>query len=390
MADQESLFLNRPDFARWGWRLGRRDARQSPAAAAVETNTSRQLVSIQILRAFAALMVVIFHVTDNAFSQSLGTVPVFMIGNAGVDIFFVISGFVMYLSTRSPTITPARFWEARIVRIVPLYYLATLTFLAVVLLLDRLPADFSAFEIVLSGLFIPFRNSLNGQEVPLLGVGWTLNYEAMFYLVVGLAIAIAPLQRKMQIVFIASVLCVLVVGRFLFEPTGAVGIRMTSPILLEFLSGMMLGVIESRRPRRQIVLGAAMIAAGVALMVFLDSRAGTMPRTIGYGLPAVLIVQGFILCEGLMRHRSLRLLRWFGDASYSIYLVHGIVIYAIVSPFSAYLPRSEASCVVLFVLACGAGLLCYEYVEQPLLRASKSVLSSVRRKYAAAKGAIDG
>jgi Acyltransferase family len=128
-------------------------AKPTPAAAGIP-QPGRRIVSIQYLRALAALAVVVFHADPNAFT-----------GQAGVDIFFVISGYIMWMIARSePTIL--NFISARVTRIVPLYWLATM----IMSLHLHAPAD----AVAKSMLFIPFIGE-QGRIWPVLVPGWTLD-----------------------------------------------------------------------------------------------------------------------------------------------------------------------------------------------------------------------
>ncbi len=160
-----------------------------------------QIASIQILRALAALMVVFSHVQADSFDTAnragqhfagFHMLPL----NAGVDLFFVISGFIMVYASRRLFGTPragAQFMARRIARIVPLYWLATS--LALILLGYEAARGKGAFpgvwEILASFGFIPFARPQDGLVQPVTGVGWTLNYEMFFYAVFALFVGLA-------------------------------------------------------------------------------------------------------------------------------------------------------------------------------------------------------
>ena len=317
-------------------------------------------------------MVLAFHVTSTPFLRDPAGLPVFTMGLAGVDVFFVISGFVMFVSTERPGVTPAKFWTARFVRIAPLYYLYTLVFLVLIFAADLWPADFSPIEIVKSFLFIPFENSLNGQPVPLLGVGWTLNYEALFYLVFGSALLLP--DRRLQVLSMTVVFGVLIAGRFTLDPEGVVMTRFTSPILLEFLAGAGLAMYYIRYGGGRPQAGALLIAAGTIALFLVAALYPNMPRTIGFGIPAVFVLQGFVFCEKYFHAPCFAPLRLFGDASYSIYLTHGIVIHAAVLLLVPLTGPNAVVSLVVVAVALTAGLLSYEYVEHPLLAVSKHLI----------------
>jgi exopolysaccharide production protein ExoZ len=160
----------------------------------------KQLYSIQYARALAALAVVLAH------TGAYGSGNAFHIGSAGVDIFFVISGFVMWTTTASRAQTPADFIANRIVRIVPMYWLVTLALViaavCVPALFPRLKID--AGHVVASLLFMPSRSPFNGELWPVLVQGWTLNYEMFFYGVFALVLFI---PRQLRLAALSMAFC---------------------------------------------------------------------------------------------------------------------------------------------------------------------------------------
>src|SRR6476620_2791854 len=140
------------------------------------------IVSIQMLRGIAAMMVVFVHLDVQLRRLNLGSVDSAWMAS-GVDIFFVISGFIMWVTTvRRPQITAAEFMRNRIVRIVPLYWAISLFVLATTLLAPSLlhTTVFDAPHVVTSFLFLPWRDPVTGDFWPLLVPGWTLNFEMLF------------------------------------------------------------------------------------------------------------------------------------------------------------------------------------------------------------------
>ena len=167
------------------------EANAGPVSAAASS-----FLTVQALRAIAALLVVVYHVFDMWALRMDPSAPGtgWVNGAAGVDIFFVISGFVMVVSSRRLATQP-RAWRTfiqhRIVRIVPLYWLLTTAklllvfFLADLALRSNLEFDYVAR----SYLFLPVVDGA-GHFRPLLPVGWTLTYEFVFYLLFALALAL--------------------------------------------------------------------------------------------------------------------------------------------------------------------------------------------------------
>jgi len=165
---------------------------------------------IQALRFIAAGLVLVTHSTFYA-SERLGTGgSVWHQGAVGVSIFFVISGFVMVVSTRK-TWGQVNAWKAfilrRIIRIVPMYWTATTVKLICLLVVSSavLHSKFDLQHIISSYFFVPTVN-VEGEVKPLLAVGWTLYYEMFFYVI----FAVALYTRK----HIHSILC----GTLLYQP----------------------------------------------------------------------------------------------------------------------------------------------------------------------------
>ena len=155
---------------------------------------SRSLLWIQVLRAVAALAITVAH-TQGEFVRNLGlpdTIPSFAIAGAGVDLFFVISGFVVVYSSEpffGASRGPRVFFFRRCARIIPLYWAVTAVTLAYVLLNyhSLAAAKSSLLAVAASFVFLPYPQT-DGFVSPLVGVGWTLNYEMFFYMTFAAAV----------------------------------------------------------------------------------------------------------------------------------------------------------------------------------------------------------
>src|SRR5438045_2337056 len=154
-------------------------------------SSRRDIVPIQMLRGIAASMVVFVHLDVQLARLGYRTLGSGWLAT-GVDIFFVISGFIMWVSVeRRPDMTAGTFLRNRLIRIVPLYWLVsagvlTMTFAAPQLLHTTV---FSAPHAIASFLFLPARHPVVGNFWPLLIPGWTLDYEMLFYVLFAAAIA---------------------------------------------------------------------------------------------------------------------------------------------------------------------------------------------------------
>jgi exopolysaccharide production protein ExoZ len=313
--------------------------------------------SIQQLRGFAALAVVLFH-----FIQGSGWS--WDVGAAGVDVFFVISGFVMWMVTRHPT-TSRDFISSRIIRIVPLYWLAT----AIISVKNHPPLA----DIARSLLFIPFDSQVG--RYPVLIPGWTLNMEMFFYTIFALGLFV---PRRVQLPFLGTVLLGLTGLGYAFAPSGPVLGTYTHPLLLEFLAGVLLceaclrGWVKDARGWVLVVLGLAWFAGVETLGPKVD---GLDLRPLLWGAPALLIVCGFVAMERAGKRVTIPVFERLGDASYSLYLFHGIVL----SVLLKLLPESPLIFVVGVPASLVVGWLAYRFAELPMLAAMKRWIGRRRR-----------
>ncbi|HSQ03406.1 MAG TPA: acyltransferase, partial [Burkholderiales bacterium] len=222
--------------------------------------------NVQALRAFAALWVAWYHtmqpVLNGAYGLRVnaGGLPLFHgvgeIGWMGVDVFFVISGFIMAYSTKDldgGTRDAEKFMRKRIRRIVPLYWVLTTLVVAVAIALPDFfhTYRFDFMHALKSYFFLPAERP-DGVALPPLVPGWSLNYEMYFYLVFTVAIWLGVHRR----VFVFATLFVLsaVAGQLLqygnpWSP-GTMRFVITSPLLLEFLAGVLIAPIAQRTQAR--------------------------------------------------------------------------------------------------------------------------------------------
>ena len=305
----------------------------------------KQIGAIQILRAVAALMVVLAHAQDDALNEAAKAGLAFvqthaLPWDAGVDLFFVISGFIMVHASGRLFATPgasAIFLKRRIIRIVPLYWLLSSIVLGILALVAwRGKQAFPGLaEIVASFGFIPFARPEDGQPRPLAAQGWTLNYELFFYVVFALFM---PLRRTLAVLGVAAALVAIVVLGAIARPTQTALAYWSDPIILEFAIGM--GIALARQHgihlRRAYVpplvaLGLVVLSldlAGMAGFANFAVKANGFARLAGCGLPMAIVFGAIVLVDPVLdtRSRPLASLRLLGDASYALYLFHPLVI----------------------------------------------------------------
>jgi peptidoglycan/LPS O-acetylase OafA/YrhL len=335
---------------------------------------------VQILRFAAAMLVAAMHITQaiSIHISGRGETHYWGAGSAGVDIFFVISGFVMAISTAGqPTQWPARlgvgwvFMKRRIVRIVPLYWFYTLLKVGLLVAVPALAVKsvISPGHVAASLFFLPAVAPW-GLIQPVLPVGWTLNFEMLFYLVIAAAVVLnAPRIPFCLIVFLALSLA----GQLV--PGSAPLAFYTQSVIFEFIFGMCIAHALPRGGPRPVGAGAAMLAAAVLYMFGLNWDPSS-DRLLAWGMGAAAIVMGTICLEPLIDGRGwARPLALLGDASYSIYLSHAFVVPSCVM---ALRRAGITDVAAVFLLASAAvtavGAASYLWLEKPLVALFKRML----------------
>jgi peptidoglycan/LPS O-acetylase OafA/YrhL len=346
-----------------------------------------QIVAIQILRAIAAISVSVGH------AQAFIAIPMERQGQAfgwsfllpwgaGVDLFFVISGFIMVYSSERLFAAPAGakiFAWRRLSRIVPLYWCAMALLLVKMAVLHKPMPD--AASVVTSFFFIPWDTQNTGVPRPIYDLGWTLNYEMFFYSVFALSIA---LRRELAVAMISVCLSALVLFGLLFPVDNPQLFFWAQPIVLEFVFGMGLALLVRHGVALPSPVRYALIALGAAAFFhdFLNTVAqphlwltpNDFLRVAGWGIPAAMIVAGCVLkkSERLGDNVFVRSGKLLGDASYALYLCHPIVMSGFAMLWFASGINAKAPAYVgvaiSIVLAIVASILVYRWFELPLTR----------------------
>jgi exopolysaccharide production protein ExoZ len=343
------------------------------APAPAPRSTPNGIDNIQVLRAAAALLVVFVHL--DVFLRALGLGP---FGHGGVDLFFIISGFIMVYTTRARPIGPAAFMVNRITRIAPIYWLITLAVYGVALAVPSLLQATSSDpeQLILSLLFIPFRKA-NGLVQPTLFVGWTLNYEMLFYALFSLGLMF-PERRQGQFAVVGLLAVLVAVGLFV-QPAGVIASFYTDPIVVEFAAGMALAALSSTwtvgsmLARRALT---AMCAFGLVALALVPLWLPDLPRVITHGIPAALVASAAVVLHQSGIRWSRRWLLSLGDASYSLYLTHPFVTQAGQKAGKWIgLTPSIAAVLLLVTLAavCIVGVITHVAIEKPLTKLAKRI-----------------
>lgn len=305
----------------------------------------QRVSSLQVLRFFAALGVVYDHAALNFRDQPAS------LGAFGVDVFFVISGFVI---AQAADRRPGSFLQDRLTRILPIYWLLSLPWTVTGVAQDpgRLVTSLTlwpAFRLI---------------HAPFLEVGWTLSFELLFYAAMWLVLRGARpvwLVLAWALAWLAALATHWAVFRFL-----------GSPIIIEFLAGVALARLP-RPSRWSLVLIPVALAALLATSPSLGASAHVfqplhgMDRVVRWGAPAVLLVWGALGLdiEGVLG----RPLVFLGDASYSLYLSHMMVMLLVLKTIGRGAPVFVACALCV---AFSAWL--YARIERPLLMKTRAVL----------------
>ncbi len=354
--------------------------RISPAEAknaGSNPQAGERINNIQGLRALAAMAVVFFH-SGFAFS---GLQP---FGSFGVAIFFVISGYLMAMLCEQQ---PDAFLRRRFLRIVPPYWACTLLLFAVALkypfLLKTTRPD--VVELIKSLLFIPFAKS-NGIMQPILFLGWTLNYEMFFYVIVGGCLLVT---RRHAWLLSSGVLTAIILACRLFG-TGNLAWFYSRGLIVEFVLGIACYLACGWLPRSSIIhFRPAMVTAlagSLAGMIYIQGT--NMQLWIS---PSV--VMGILAFVSVLSAVSLSKAGWdiriravviLGDASYLLYLVHPYIeafIRRIVENRVSWLaPEFAFGCVLSMVLCAASSVVLHLKAERPVLKVLNRLALPGRRQ----------
>lgn len=335
-------------------------------------STDRQsLQTVQVLRGVAALLVLAYHTVEVA-RRKLGTVltEVFHFGHAGVDFFFVLSGFIICYVHFADWERPERlkgYVPKRLIRVCPLYWAITgaivLAALAGLSLAGETGLAFG--RIITSFLLIP------QAEKPILGVGWTLTHEMFFYALFSLLIW---LPRRYAFPLLGSWLAAVTV-RLFAHPADFPSVALQfvlNPHNLQFALGCGVGVMMVkglRVPAMPFLLVGAVLFVGSGLAdVFADFRLNTY---LQYGISAALLLVGASVGD---LHQSWKPPSWLvaiGAGSYSIYLVHLAALTLLATLAKRLnLPAKVGVGVTMWSFAGLAlifGMLTHYWLEKPLL-----------------------
>jgi exopolysaccharide production protein ExoZ len=304
----------------------------------------RSIDWIQALRGIAAMMVVVTHARHfpegtpwEGFAQRL-----MFPGAMGVDLFFLVSGFIMAYTTAGSDGSAryvGRFFIKRFSRIWPVYVVLSLI---AVMVLDGVGFFVSDWPVVAkSFLFLP----VNATQLPYLGLayplGWTLNFEAYFYLVFGLSMLCGKWRWNVFFGWLVASLVILpavATGVVSLDPAQSHGFpawieQITNPIIWEFAAGVVIG-LAYRSPVQwgtpiSLVLACAV---AIAFAIYWTISGAAVFHGIGqWGGPLALVMFAMAFASKQMHIPAPRALVWLGKVSFSLYLTHMLTFTACIA-----------------------------------------------------------
>lgn len=331
------------------------------------------LQNVQLLRSLAAFSVVAAHLGAVGKLPATAFVEPYngFYGAAGVDVFFVISGFIMVYITRDDA-RPALFLLSRFARIYPLWWAISIGAAPATLLIIAGRSIDNA-DHLLRSLFLFPAGSEGGKLVfPVVGVGWTLTYELFFYLAFAGALATGRqlLWAKVSAILIAAYLL-----HFLL-PAGTARAFLSDPIYLEFIFGMIVAELYfARRLRAPLV--AVFVAAAAALLWAAPSAPEdyVSTRVLWWGLPAAAVLTLALMLEN-KNIRAPRFAVFLGNASYATYLMQYFTVFFLPALLFQWLgPLTPWTWVALILIAAQIiGCVVYILIDRPLHDAARSMI----------------
>lgn len=292
-------------------------------------------------------------------------------GQYGVDLFFVISGFIIAYVGKTRETSGVTFVKRRFQRVIPLYYIVTFAVFATTQLPGLTRGSIPSVGDLFRSLF--FASWLNGPgSYPVVNVGWTLEYEMFFYAVFALSLFFS---RKPWIVAAGIIVTIVLLGKGQSNfPVNA--------IMLEFVFGMIICAWASRSGYKYTVPLVFII-----IVVILTLPAGSArDRVILYGLPSTGLVAAAVYLD-MQKAYTGRLLKELGNASYSIYLVHVVTMSLACKLLARWAPHASGWLTVPLISLIGLaiGYATYRLLERPIMqlfsrlrRSGQSPVSLVR------------
>lgn len=352
------------------------------------------IYSVQYLRAFAAILVVYCHAIDRV-GDSRQSNFYFLnnFGAIGVDVFFVLSGFI--ISIIGENISGGgesflNFLKKRFIRINLIYYFITFIIICQIVLTNKL---FNYNSLVKSITILPIFDFGKQFVSPILFIGWTLSFEWLFYVIYSILIGFSVLRRDVVLVCFLILLCIL---GLLFQFDNAHWIFITNPMVLEFAVGILIArIYKSSSIKLSKIVVYSVFFISIMMFMFLIFKGyssiseadfilkgiGSWKRFFLWGIPSAMLVFGLIFIEKNNTDKFIKskILLVLGDASYSIYLTHQLflLIYLSVNKRIEILQNlnADVNIILLTFLAVVIGYFFHKFFEIPMLNYAKKKIN---------------
>lgn len=268
-----------------------------------------KIANIQVMRGIAALAVTFFHIAGTQRKEGFDTwifFPFINWGSWGVDLFFIISGYVMAVSLSQNSQSSTRFLLKRFIRIYPLYFSLTVLFCLISIITPKL---FTTFSLEPDWLIasLTMTSGFLGFGEPILGQGWTLEFEVLFYILIAVVIFFRQ-SKRLELLTSLLLLGLCLIG--------------VNTIILEFSFGMLIAQfkreVQKLYPYRLLIIWLGILS----LLMQISYEIETVPRIVSFGIPCFLVFVGFTLAAPSKNIIFL----YLGEISYSIYLIQFFVI----------------------------------------------------------------
>jgi exopolysaccharide production protein ExoZ len=336
-------------------------------------NVSPQRIDgLQVMRALAATFVMMYH-GMHMLHRDTGfwfLNKAMVVGYSGVDIFFVISGFIILYTSDFGIFKMAKFLKKRFIRIFPIYWVVNILLLIAYFISPSPDQLFKGkLDVILGSLL------LLPQQQYIIGISWTLSYELIFYLIFAITFNVS---KKFLFIFL-SIWTVIILTTYGLHVKSQYTIidTLLNPVVIEFILGCFLAYLYKRYPYVKgwylfLIVGA--VGYLVNWNIYYTARLKDDTAFISYisrlylfGLPVTVFIFGLLY----VKRGYPRLLVYLGDASYSLYLIHGTVISALLKLAEKFelrplLSNNLGAC-VMFAITISVAMLFYTYVEKPLI-----------------------
>ena len=342
---------------------------------------NKKIYNLQALRGIAILLVLFYHIIpiEGKYNSSFIVVSdIFKIGKIGVDIFFVISGFIMAIVTKNYFKDKNKFFKfiyLRFIRIYPLYWFYTILLLPILFLKPEwINSSQNGHVDLISSIFL-----FPSETLPLIMVGWSLIHEIYFYIVFsGLILLI---NRSKLLLYTLFWLAIIIISNNIIDTNSPLINLIINPLTVEFILGVLIGIYFSKYKYKikfpKILLFLLFIYLLLIPSIYELEKIHDWSRILIYGVASFFIVFLSIEIErqGTIFNKYLIII---GNASYSIYLSHLLTLNVIAKIFNIFLVESYFyELLMVFTMISISliwGLISYKYIEIPIINYTKKII----------------